>query len=102
MSYTNSLGVKVPVTYVCTQCHGAVTNFDIPVPDYVGYGYSQGIQTQVQILLNQLSMLLPPSGYQANPANYVADGLVKSPFERPDQLADEILEGGLQLAVRRQ
>ena len=80
MSYMQQpMGAKVPVTYVCTQCHGAITNFDFPVPDYVGYGYSQGIQTQVQILLNQLSMLLPPSGYQANPANYVADGLVKSP-----------------------
>jgi len=78
MSYTNSLGAKVPVAYVCTQCHGAVTNFDIPAPDYVGYGYSQGIQTQVQILLNQLSMLLPPATYQANPSNYVADGLVKT------------------------
>ena len=78
MSYTNSLGAKIPVAYVCTQCHGNVTNFDIPVPDYVGYGYSQGIQTQVQILLNQLSMLLPNSTYQANPANYVADGLVKT------------------------
>ena len=79
MSYTNSLGVKVPVTAVCTQCHGTVTNFDILAPDYVGYGYSQGIQTQVHILLNQLSMLLPPKGYQANSANYVADGVVKSP-----------------------
>ncbi len=78
MSYTNSLGAKIPVAYVCTQCHGAVTNFDILAPDYVGYGYSQGIQTQVQILLNQLSMLLPPTTYQANPANYVADGLVKT------------------------
>src|ERR1035437_3062784 len=79
MSYTNSLGVNTPVTYVCSQCHGTLTNFDIMVPDYVGYGYSQGIQTQVHILLNQLSMLLPPRGYQANPANYIADGLVKSP-----------------------
>ncbi len=78
MSYTSSSGVDTPVTYVCAQCHGTVTNFDIPAPDYVGYGYSQGIQTQVQILLNQLSMLLPPPGYQANPDNYVADGLVKT------------------------
>jgi hypothetical protein len=78
MSYTNSSGAKVPVADVCIQCHGTVTNFDIPAPDYVGYGYSQGIQTQVQILLNQLSMLLPPTTYQANPANYVADGLVKT------------------------
>jgi len=76
---TNGVTNVVSVTYVCTQCHGALTNFNIVVPDAVGYGYAQGIQTQVQILLNQLSMLLPPSGYQANPANYVADGKVKSP-----------------------
>src|ERR1017187_9621475 len=31
------------------------------------------------MLLNKLSALLPPSGYQANANNYVADGLVKSP-----------------------
>ena len=79
MSYTNSAGAYVPVTYVCTQCHGTVNSFDIPAPDYVGVGYSQGIQTQVQQLLNKLSTLLPPSGYQANANNYVADGLVKSP-----------------------
>jgi hypothetical protein len=79
MSYTNSVGAYVPVTYVCTQCHGPVNSFDIPAPDYVGVGYSQGIQTQVQQLLNKLSTLLPPSGYQANANNYVADGLVKSP-----------------------
>ena len=82
MSYqviTNGMTNKVVVAYVCTQCHGAVTNFDIPVPDYVGYGYSQGIQTQVQILLNQLSTLLPPAGHQSNPNNYVADGKVKTP-----------------------
>jgi hypothetical protein len=79
MSYVNSAGATVDVTYVCTQCHGAITNFDMLVPDYVGVGYSLGIQTQVQLLLNKLSALLPPSGYQANPNNYVADGLVKSP-----------------------
>jgi nitrate reductase cytochrome c-type subunit len=79
MSYTNSAGVYVPVTYVCTQCHGKVTNFDILAPDYVGVGYSLGIQTQVQMLLNKLSTLLPNSTYQANPNNYVADGLVKTP-----------------------
>src|SRR5208283_4767238 len=36
------------------------------------------IQTQVQLLLNKLSTLLPPPTYQANPSNYVADGLVKT------------------------
>src|ERR1019366_5117089 len=35
MSYTNGLGNKVPVTYVCAPCHGTITNFDLPAPDYV-------------------------------------------------------------------
>lgn len=78
MSYTNKSGQLVDVTYVCQQCHGGVTNFNFLVPDYVGYGYSQGVQTQVQILLNQLSTLLPSSTYVAS-GNYVADGKVKSP-----------------------
>lgn len=79
MSYTNSAGVNVDVTYVCAQCHGAITNFNFPVADYINAGVVQGGQTQVQALLNQLSTLLPPSGYQANAANYIPDGKVKSP-----------------------
>jgi hypothetical protein len=78
MSYTNSLGAKIPVADVCTQCHGAITNFDFPVADYNGDGVVEGVQTEVQHLLDRLSTLLPPSTYQANVANYVADGLVKS------------------------
>jgi hypothetical protein len=78
MSYTNSAGLYVPVTYVCAQCHGTLTSFDVPAPDYVGVGYSQGIQTQVQQLMNKLSTLYPPAVYQANPNNYVADGKVKT------------------------
>jgi len=78
MSYINNLGAKVDVTYVCTQCHGTITNFDMLVPDYVGVGYSLGVQTQVQLLLNKLSALLPNSTYQANANNYVAAGVVQS------------------------
>ncbi len=81
MSYNvtnNGVVAKVPVTYVCTQCHGTVTNFDILAPDYVGVGYSLGIQTQVQMLLNKLSTLLPNSTYQADADNYVAAGVVQT------------------------
>ena len=81
MSYTvtnSGVVTKIPVANVCSQCHGSVTNFDIPAPDYVGVGYSQGIQTQVQQLLNKLSTLYPPAVYQANANNYAADGLVKT------------------------
>jgi hypothetical protein len=79
MSYTNSLGAKIPVTTVCNQCHGAITNFDFPVADYNGDGVIEGVQTEVHHLLDKLTTLLPPATYQANVANYVADGLVKSP-----------------------
>jgi hypothetical protein len=79
MSYTNSLGAKIPVADVCNQCHGAITNFDFRVADYNGDGVIEGVQTEVHHLLDKLSTLLPPKGYQANVANYVADGLVKSP-----------------------
>ena len=77
MSYINSQGAKVPVTDVCAPCHGAITNFDMLVPDYAGIGQPMGIQSQVQVLLKKLSTLLPPRTYQANPANYAADGLIK-------------------------
>jgi len=78
MSYTNSLGAKVPVADVCAQCHGAVTNFDFRVADYDGDGIVDGVQTEVHHLLDKLSRLMPPKVYQANSANYVADGLVKT------------------------
>jgi hypothetical protein len=74
MSYnvTNS-GVVTTVDQVavCNQCHGGITNFNFPVEDYANTGTIQGVQTEVQILLNQLSMVLPNT-------NGVVDGLVKS------------------------
>jgi hypothetical protein len=78
MSYINTNGVKVAVTDVCAPCHGTLTNFDLPAPDYAGVGYSLGIQTQVHMLLDKLSTLYPPTNYWANANNYAADGKVKS------------------------
>ena len=78
MSYVNSQGTEVDVTYVCTQCHGNISTFNFPVADYDGDGVIEGVQTEIQHLLDKLSTLLPPAGYQANPANYIPDGLVKT------------------------
>jgi hypothetical protein len=74
MSYavvTNGLTNIVDKTTVCTQCHGPMTTFNFPVEDYANTGTIQGVQTEVQILLNQLSQLLPNS-------SGVIDGTVKS------------------------
>jgi hypothetical protein len=46
---------------VCAQCHGPLPSFDFPVEDFANVGVILGVQTEVQILLNQLSMLLPNS-----------------------------------------
>ena len=57
----------------CQQCHGpTITSFDFPLQDYNGDGVIQGVQTEVQSLLNKLSTLLPNT-------NGVVDGLVKTP-----------------------
>jgi hypothetical protein len=63
---------------VCIQCHGQIDSFDMVRQDYNGDGVIEGVQTEVQHLLDKLSTLLPNSTYQADSNNYVADGLVKA------------------------
>ncbi|MGB7769171.1 MAG: multiheme c-type cytochrome [Verrucomicrobiia bacterium] len=46
----------------CQQCHGSITAFDFPVENFDGDGATEGVQTQIQNLLNELSELLPPVG----------------------------------------
>jgi hypothetical protein len=55
-----------------------MTSFNLVKADYNGDGVIEGVQTEVQHLLDRLSTLLPPRVYQSNPANYVADGLIKT------------------------
>ncbi len=83
MSYNvtnNNVVTEVPLTTVCVQCHGSKANatFDFPVQDYNGDGIIEGVQTEVHHLLDKLSTLYPPSGYQTNANYYIADGKVKT------------------------
>jgi hypothetical protein len=74
MSYNvvnNGVTNAVAKTDVCAQCHGPMTTFDFPIADYDGDGVIQGVQTEIQNLLNRLSTLLPNSAG-------VIDGLVKT------------------------
>jgi nitrate reductase cytochrome c-type subunit len=92
MSYTNSVGAKVDVTYVCAQCHGAITNFNFPVADYDGDGVIEGVQTEVQNLLNDLSALLPYTNYVAS-GNYPPAGFVQTSISPQTNWAPAQLEG---------
>lgn len=47
----------------CQTCHGSdVTTFNFPLMDYDGDGVIDGVQTEVQHLLDNLSAMLPPAG----------------------------------------
>jgi hypothetical protein len=62
--------------------------------DYNGDGVTEGVQTEVQKLLNRLSTLLPNSTYQANSNNYVADGLVKTSVSFKTNWPSKFLKAG--------
>lgn len=58
-------GSTTPVELVgaCQTCHGPeITTFNFPLIDYNGDGKIEGVQTEVQHLLDSLSAMLPPAG----------------------------------------
>lgn len=68
----------------CQTCHGSsVTSFDIALKDYDGDGVVQGVQTEVQHLMDKLSTLLPNG-------SGVIDGLVKTPVTAKTWTAPQI------------
>lgn len=81
MSYNvveNGVTNHVPKVDVCVKCHGHIEDFDMVRKDYNDDGVIEGIQTEVQKLLDHLSRMLPNSSYKANSNDYVADGQVKT------------------------
>jgi hypothetical protein len=59
----------------CVSCHGDLPSFDLVRDDYNGDGLLEGVQTEIQHLLDALSTMLPNT-------NFVFDGLVKVPSAR--------------------
>ena len=50
------------VTEVCSVCHVEADTFDFGGEDYDRDGTVEGVQTEIQGLLDQLALLLPPAG----------------------------------------
>jgi hypothetical protein len=89
MSYnvvSNGVTNKIDQVAVCNQCHGQITTFNFPVEDYNGDGVIQGVQDEVQSLLNQLSMLLPSSTNGGNAGGVVQTSLPTSTKWTTNQL----------------
>ncbi|HEY9175569.1 MAG TPA: cytochrome c3 family protein [Verrucomicrobiae bacterium] len=66
------------VVEVCVKCHGEMESFNMVKSDYNGDGVIEGVQDEVQKLLDQLNRMLPSSTYRANSNDYVADGVTGS------------------------
>jgi hypothetical protein len=77
MTYQDAVSNSVDLVDVCIKCHGPIKEFNFARKDYDGDGVIDGVQTEVQHLLDRLSRMLPNSTYRAD-GNYTADGLVKS------------------------
>jgi hypothetical protein len=61
-SITDDKGNKIELVAACQSCHGSdITTFNFPLFDYNNDGTIDGVQTEVQKLLDQLSTLLPPN-----------------------------------------
>ncbi len=96
MSYdvvSNGVTNTVDRTDACVQCHGPIDDFDMVRQDYNGDGIIEGVQTEVQHLLDQLSTMLPGSATNAS-GNYVADGLVKTSISFKPNWPQKFLKAG--------
>ena len=64
MSFAGSATVPAKqMVGACQTCHGSeLTTFNFPLMDYDGDGVIDGVQTEVQHLLNNLALMLPPVG----------------------------------------
>jgi hypothetical protein len=68
MSYTDAKGNNADMVGACQSCHGKqISNFNFALFDYNNDGKIEGVQTEVQNLLDQLSAMLPPNN-QVKPA----------------------------------
>jgi hypothetical protein len=90
---TNGVTNTIDKVDACVQCHGPIDSFDMPRGDLNGDGVIEGVQTEVQHLLDQLSTLLPNSTYVAS-GNYVADGLVKTSVSFKTNWPAKFLQAG--------
>lgn len=55
-------GTNVYLTTTCANCHGAIKNFDFGGEDWNRNGVVEGVQTEIQGLMDLVAKALPPYG----------------------------------------
>jgi len=62
-SWTDTNKTEHDLVAACQECHGKdITSFNFALLDYDGDGVIEGVQTEVQHLLDKLALQLPPVG----------------------------------------
>lgn len=63
MAWDDGKNPRVELVGACQECHGKhLTTFNFRLLDYDGDGVIDGVQTEVQHLLDKLALMLPPEG----------------------------------------
>ena len=62
LAYDNGVDPEIHLTETCLGCHGEIEDFDFGGEDYNRNGIVEGVQSEIEGLLEELAMLLPPIG----------------------------------------
>jgi hypothetical protein len=62
LSYNDGTNAPIHLVEACSSCHGEIEDFDFGGADYDLDGVVEGVQSEIEGLLHDLGMLLPPVG----------------------------------------
>jgi hypothetical protein len=62
LSYDDGTNAPIHLTEACMSCHGEIEDFDFGGEDYNLNGIVEGVQSEIEGLLHEIAMLLPPIG----------------------------------------
>ncbi len=62
LSYHDGTNAPIHLTEACSSCHGEIEDFDFGGEDYNLNGLVEGVQSEIEGLMHDLSLLLPPVG----------------------------------------
>lgn len=62
LAYDNGVDPEIHLTGACAGCHGELEDFNFGGADYDRDGMVEGVQSEIEGLLEELAILLPPMG----------------------------------------
>ncbi len=62
LAYDDGTNAPIHLTETCASCHGEIEDFDFGGEDYDLNGIVEGVQSEIEGMMHDLAMLLPPVG----------------------------------------